>query len=141
MKYLFATDGSAVSNKALDTLSKLYKKDSDELVVVSIAHPDTHLFASEQENIDLKRKANEKHTAIVNEAIQLAKETHGFNNVTGEVLFGEPRELIIDHANRLNVDVIAMGARGLGAIQRLLLGSVSDYVLKHANCSVLIAKN
>ena len=45
---------------------------------------------------------------------------------------------ICDFANLTNPVVIVMGQRGLGAVKRALYGSVSDYVMKHANVPVLI---
>jgi nucleotide-binding universal stress UspA family protein len=49
---------------------------------------------------------------------------------------GPPAETLV----RLSaeVDLIVVGARGLGALKRLLLGSVSERVLRHAACPVLI---
>jgi len=38
------------------------------------------------------------------------------------------------------VDLIVMGSRGLGRFQRLLLGSVSEGVLHHAHCSILVVR-
>ena len=141
MKYMLATDGSPVSRKALETLALLFNKEADELVVISVAHPDLQLLADDAQNEEIKRKATQRHTSIVEDMIQTANEKYGIVNVRGEVVFGEAREQIINHASKEGVDVIALGARGLGAIQRLLLGSVSDYVLKHAPCDVLIAKS
>jgi nucleotide-binding universal stress UspA family protein len=40
----------------------------------------------------------------------------------------------------LNVDVIVVGSHGRGALERLLLGSVSDQVVRHAPCPVLVIR-
>ena len=53
---------------------------------------------------------------------------------------GEPAEEIVDYARLEEVDLIVMGSRGLSPIQELLLGSVSDKVLRTAPCPVLIAR-
>jgi nucleotide-binding universal stress UspA family protein len=43
-------------------------------------------------------------------------------------------------ASKQHADLIVMGAKGLGAIARFLLGSVSTRVVQHANCSVLVVR-
>ena len=50
-----------------------------------------------------------------------------------------PAEQIVTYANEHSCDLIVMGSRGLGAL-RGMLGSVSSYVLRHAEMPVLIVK-
>ena len=52
---------------------------------------------------------------------------------------GSPAAVILREAEHRNSDLIVVGARGLGHLKRLLLGSVSESVLRHATCPVLIA--
>lgn len=52
---------------------------------------------------------------------------------------GDPAAELLRIANESAADLIVLGARGLGAVQRLLLGSVSEAVLRDAQCAVLIA--
>ena len=51
---------------------------------------------------------------------------------------GHPGSLIRDLAKDWNADLIVMGRRGLNSLQEVFLGSVSNYILHHAPCSVLI---
>ena len=53
---------------------------------------------------------------------------------------GHPAEQIIRVAEEEEADLIVMGSRGLSEWKALLLGSVSDHVLHHAHCSVLIVR-
>ncbi|NND96329.1 MAG: universal stress protein, partial [Pirellulaceae bacterium] len=53
---------------------------------------------------------------------------------------GNAAHCILQHAERLDVDLIVVGARGHSAIGRILLGSVSDTVATHAKCSVLVVR-
>jgi len=53
---------------------------------------------------------------------------------------GSPVEKILEVAREIDADLIVLGNRGRGGWKRLLLGSVSDGVLRHAHCSVLIAR-
>ena len=57
------------------------------------------------------------------------------------VVEGDPRQMIIEEARGRNVDAIFVGARGLGRVERLLLGSVSTYILTHARCTVEVVHN
>ena len=53
---------------------------------------------------------------------------------------GNPAEEIIKAASLQKADLIVMGAKGLGAIARFLIGSVSTRVVQHANCAVLVVR-
>ena len=53
---------------------------------------------------------------------------------------GNPAEEIMKAAVKHDADLIVMGAQGLGAIDRFLLGSVSTRVVQYANCSVLVVR-
>ena len=53
---------------------------------------------------------------------------------------GKPEEEIMKAASKQHADLIVMGAKGLGAIARFLLGSVSTRVVQHSNCSVLVVR-
>jgi nucleotide-binding universal stress UspA family protein len=52
--------------------------------------------------------------------------------------FGKPDKEIVRLAGELDADIVVLGSRGLGAVGRVLLGSVSDSVVRHALCSVLV---
>jgi nucleotide-binding universal stress UspA family protein len=54
---------------------------------------------------------------------------------------GNPAEEIMKAAVKHNADLIVMGAQGLGAIDRFLLGSVSTRVVQHATCAVLVVRS
>jgi nucleotide-binding universal stress UspA family protein len=53
------------------------------------------------------------------------------------VIEGDPREVLLTEAEVLNADTIFVGARGLGRMERLLLGSVSSYIVTHAAATVV----
>ena len=48
---------------------------------------------------------------------------------------------IVALAEELGVDLIVMGTRGLGGVRRALMGSVSDSVIRHAHCPVLVVRS
>jgi nucleotide-binding universal stress UspA family protein len=53
---------------------------------------------------------------------------------------GDIRETIIDSAEAWGADLIVVGSHGQSAIQRFLLGSVAEFVARHAKCSVEIVR-
>ncbi|MCL7042763.1 hypothetical protein MKW94_001259 [Papaver nudicaule] len=53
---------------------------------------------------------------------------------------GDPKDMICQAAEQMDIDFVLVGSRGLGKIKRAFLGSVSDYCAHHANCPVLIVK-
>lgn len=61
------------------------------------------------------------------------------NGITAEFTqnFGEPGHIICEAAQNYGADLIIVGRRGRKGLSELLLGSVSNYVLHHASCSVL----
>ena len=57
------------------------------------------------------------------------------------VLLGDPGPALCQLAQERNADVVVLGSRGLGAIRRALLGSVSTYVSANAPCPVVIVRS
>ncbi|GFQ02487.1 universal stress protein a-like protein [Phtheirospermum japonicum] len=89
--------------------------------------------------IDAVKKAQEENAAnILARALHICKE----KKVKAEtlVLQGDPKDKICQAAEELHVDLVVVGSRGLGAIKRALLGSVSNYCAHHVHCPVLIVK-
>jgi nucleotide-binding universal stress UspA family protein len=54
---------------------------------------------------------------------------------------GGAAEEIVALAEELGADLIVMGSRGLGGLKRTLMGSVSDSVVRHAHCPVMVARH
>jgi nucleotide-binding universal stress UspA family protein len=55
-----------------------------------------------------------------------------------QVLAGDPGQALCAFASEVSASALVMGSRGRGGIKRALLGSVSDYVVRHAPCPVVI---
>ncbi|WP_071130540.1 universal stress protein [Enterococcus timonensis] len=57
------------------------------------------------------------------------------------ISYGSPKQLIAtDIPEKYGIDLLLLGASGLNAIERMLLGSISEYVVRHAKCDVLICR-
>lgn len=70
---------------------------------------------------------------------QVAKEKPGLK-ITTRVELGDPVDTICEVAKTMKADLVVVGARGHNAAQRFLLGSVSDRVVHHASCPVLVVR-
>jgi nucleotide-binding universal stress UspA family protein len=59
--------------------------------------------------------------------------------VEATALAGEPARTLLEHAQRIDADLIALGSHGYGMIKRLVLGSVASKIIRVATCAVLVA--
>ena len=91
----------------------------------------------------LEDAARAQSAKVVDDTIGKLRDLFGDKNVaiTSDVLFGSPEGRIIETAEEMAADLIVIGSHGYKRWERLLLGSVSDSVVHHAHCSVLIVRS
>ncbi|KAI8642207.1 hypothetical protein BD408DRAFT_443714 [Parasitella parasitica] len=77
--------------------------------------------------------------AMVYEVINALKKI-GFTHVTSEILRGDPKDSITDYCRMSKPVYLLTGSRGLGAVKRTVMGSVSSYLTRHCPCPVLVCK-
>ncbi|XVE75806.1 hypothetical protein DITRI_Ditri12bG0121600 [Diplodiscus trichospermus] len=97
----------------------------------AVAYPSTTL-------VDSVSKSHEEISAgILSRALEMCN-----NKIKAETLIleGDPKEMICETSEQMKVDLLIVGCRGLGRIQRAFLGSVSDYCVHHAKCPTLMVK-
>ncbi len=129
-----ATDGSDASAKTLEFVRTKFQPDRSTgkggrvPIQVSVIH--VMPFSNYQE-LKEARKLLEQSVRTLIQA--------GFT-AEAVCLRGKPAEEIMKIASKHHADLIVMGAKGLGAIARFLLGSVSTRVVQHATCSVLVVR-
>jgi len=85
--------------------------------------------------------AEAERRAALERALGAARPLLSAAKTTETLTSGDPAAELLRIANANAADLIVLGARGLGAVQRLVLGSVSEAVLHDARCAVLVAKN
>jgi nucleotide-binding universal stress UspA family protein len=147
MKVLIATDGSDYSKAAIAEACRIViKPDVTEIKVVSAyedAYPITAepfaLSAEYYQKID--EAVHSQAQEFVSEAgSEIRKHFPGDQlNLMTEVLRGSPDQQIIETAKEWKADLIIVGSHGRGFWGRML-GSVSDGVVHHAPCSVLVVR-
>lgn len=136
---LLATDGSPHADRAAERALYLAKTLPDcrvTMIHVTSKMPPRHKLL--QANFDvLSLLEEDAHEAIAQTERKFQEEGVSYQL---EVAWGEPGVEILNQADSSNVDVIIIGSRGLGRITEVLMGSVSQYVLHHAKCPVMVVK-
>ena len=138
-KILLAIDGSAQADEASHVLSRLVHDEAYELVVLTVLPA---VFADDGSKDELTTRDLEQRQRLAKDAFEQVAEHFEGANVTVRHLirFGRPAERIVSVAAALKVELIVLGAIGHSLVERMLLGSVSDYVATHAQCSVLVVR-
>ncbi len=142
-KVLLATDGSPASLRAAQFVGDMARKDPEmHVTVLHVAHIPRELttWAGIEYQVDVPLDAMIQRSA--QPIIESAREALGLDpeRVAAEVQVGVPAEEIVEMANSDGDDFIVMGSRGLSPIAELLLGSVSERVIRISKCPVLIVK-
>jgi nucleotide-binding universal stress UspA family protein len=79
--------------------------------------------------------------AAVETAIDQLKRIVGDSmKISGDVISGSPKHIIVEEADRWDADLIVVGSRGHSSWESLLLGSVPQSVVMHAKCSVEVVR-
>jgi len=90
----------------------------------------------------LDRAARDRAETVEHGAVlKLARSFDPAIKITGKILPGSPRSIILAEADRWKADLIVVGSHGYGAWQRFLLGSVSQAIVSHASCSVEVVRS
>ncbi|MDQ4003242.1 MAG: universal stress protein [Actinomycetota bacterium] len=134
---LLATDGSLDAALALETAVDLANTTNSELHVVTAArgYP-AYDIRIEEVAEQLRQEAQE----VLDEQVRRVDEVGGTVQ-EAHVRVGERRsDEIVKVAEEVRAGLIVMGSRGLGGVRRTLMGSVSDAVVRHAHCPVLIVR-
>ena len=140
---LVALDGSKQSKKALILACHLARDDNAELHIVHapeiLQHPAVMTWGLGSVTLADHDELHVTGNKIVERAILEAREL-GVVYVHGHVVSGEPAHAIIHQAEKLGVEVIVMGCRGLGNLEGMAMGSVSHKVSHSAKCGVITVR-
>ena len=139
-KILIAIDGSYESELAFEKGVNIALRNNAELLLThvidtralqSVATFDTYIYEK------LEQEAKD----VLNDYEQQAREK-GLTKVKQVIEFGNPKTLLArDIPDKEKVDLIMVGATGLNTFERLLIGSSSEYIMRHAKVDLLVVRD
>jgi nucleotide-binding universal stress UspA family protein len=151
-KILVPLDGSEHSLKALDAAASIAQKFGGDITLLNAYSIQPVLFPEPSNpsmpapiltRADVSRLAEGAErlgNRIVGEGEQRIKSANVQVKVKKIVVEGHAVEEIVRVANQENIDLIVIGARGVSHMREMLLGSVTDGVMHHVRCPVLVIK-
>lgn len=134
-KVLMATDGSKDAVLAAQAAVDLANRSDSEL---HVAHAWTRVPSVHFQEYVSTRLEQEGRRVLDEEARRI--EAAGGNLAGVHLREGRTQEIIADLAKEIESDLIVIGSRGLGKMERLLMGSVSEGVVNLASCPVLVIR-
>jgi nucleotide-binding universal stress UspA family protein len=129
MRVLLATDGKPHSDKAVSYALEYARRFGAELFIVYVVSP----------------KAGEDRDKAIGNGMRVLEEVKtkalGQGSVVTTLLeAGSPHEATLAAADRVKADAIVVGTSGKTALDRALIGSVSEYIVRNARCTVIVVR-
>ena len=138
-KLLVPVDGSNEARLAFEKAIEVAKRNRAQVLIAHII--DTRVLQTPTGfegnfNEEIQRQTEN----LFQEYRQYAQE-HDFNDINFVLEYGSPKVYISKNIPKdYQIDLIMMGATGLNAVERLFIGSVSEYVIRNASCDVLVVR-
>jgi nucleotide-binding universal stress UspA family protein len=150
-RILLASDGSESAAYAAEVAVELSKETHSELHVLYLGEDSTASLVPQaadpawvvQEDLAPLEEQGQQFEQVARRTLDA--EVQQVRAVGGTVAqahlrMGRPAAEIVELAEDLEVGLVVVGSRGLGGIRRALMGSVSDSVVRHAHCLVLVVR-
>lgn len=136
---LIAVDGSEESLEAVRQAVSLVQRGlRAEIALVNVQEPASLLELATQDSDAIAAAAVEAGEHLMARGAALLDEAGiGYSM---EVLLGEPSTVLVDMAEQLDAHMVILGARGMGAIESALVGSVSKAVISRCTRPVLVVR-
>ncbi|KAK7332695.1 hypothetical protein VNO80_29450 [Phaseolus coccineus] len=150
-----AVDFSSCSIKALQWTVDNMVKEGDHLIIIVVRQPANYehgemqlwettgsplIPLSEFSEPAVMKKYDFKPEPEVIDIVQTAARQKSIM-VIMKIYWGDAREKLCDAVTQVPLDSITMGNRGLGPLQRVIMGSVSNFVVNNASCPVTVVKS
>ena len=141
---VLAIDGSGEARLAAEAAAELSARTGSPVHVIYVMPSPERLFGPHSYSGEIKRSLIEQARADARRFLE--ERAEGVRAGGGAVAqtylgTGRPDEEIVELAEEVDAAVVVTGSRGLGGIRRSLLGSVSDSVVRHAHCPVLVIRD
>lgn len=136
---LVATDGSDAADTAIEEAIDLADDQAAELHVLNVVEVQAveSMGPSPTTAVESMEDAGER---AVTEAVELAEET-GLSTVEGVTIRGLPHEEIVEYVEDHDIDLVVLGTHGRTGLDRLLLGSVAEKVVRLSSAPVLTVRS
>ncbi|MDR7420216.1 MAG: universal stress protein [Armatimonadota bacterium] len=140
MRLLVATDFSPSADTATTFARSIAKAVDAEVIVLHVLElaPIMAEIADEQLPPDVAAELLDRLRTDV--ARRLAREADRYPKAMAIALEGAPRTMIVDLAKEVGADLIVMGTQGRSGLDRIVLGSVAEHVVRHSTVPVLTVR-
>lgn len=152
-KILLASDGSETGTHAMEVAVEFCEQTGSELHLVYVgedAYSATLVYpeAADPEWVEregpvltgqLQQQFEQMSRRVLDTQAEKVREAGG-TIAQAHLRMGEAATEIVDLAEELGAGLVVLGSRGLGGLRRALIGSVSDSVVRHAHCPVLVVR-
>jgi nucleotide-binding universal stress UspA family protein len=140
---LLAIDGSDEAKQATQAATELSRETGSEVHLVYVLPTPAqlighHLYSDEIRESLIGGAERDAETFLKEQAEKVGSD--GGKVAETHLRSGDPDKEILRAAEALGVGLIVIGSRGLGAVSRALMGSVSDSVVRHAHCPVFVVR-
>ncbi len=136
---LAAVDGSQEAEWALKKACAIAKNNNATLILAHVI--DTRNYPTVEAYDTTIRDRSETFSNDLVQKYKEQAEAAGVANVVTDIVFGSPKaQLSKELPKKHNVDLIVCGATGLNVVERFLIGSVSEAIVRHSRCDVVIVR-
>lgn len=138
---LVPVDGSAEAELAFKKAVAVTKRNGDDAELRLLHVVDTRAFQNISSfDTSMVEQVTDTAKKTLDQYIDYAKK-QGVKNVSYSIEYGAPKTIIArDVPKEMGADLIMIGATGLNAVERILIGSVTEYVTRTAICDVLVVR-
>lgn len=136
-KILLASDGSEAAELASQTAVELAQETGSELHVVCVE--EVPVMAGAYAAQGVPTPASEENRELLNDQVRYIEKAGGSVEET-YLRQGNPTREIIELSEEIGAGLVVMGSKGLGGLERFVLGSVSEAVVRYASCPVLVVR-
>ena len=138
-KILVPVDGSNEARLAFEKAIEVAKRNRAQVIIAHII--DTRVLQTPTGFEGNFNEEIQRQTENLFQEYRQYSQEHDFNDIDFVLEYGSPKVYISKNIPKdYQIDLIMMGTTGLNAVERLFIGSVSEYVIRNASCDVLVVR-
>lgn len=133
MKVMVCHDGSKNAQAALERTIELFRCERPDIILLTVVEEPLDATSVDEDSF---KKWHDKRDADLKKAAEWVA-GHGAS-VDALLAVGDPRKMILEAIATKKPDMLVVAKRGASALEHMVLGSVSAYIVRHSHCPVLI---